>query len=216
MTTKKSKLKKCKNCGKEFQPKRPLQAVCSTTCAYEYTCKLKEKEQEKNKAELVKAVEKAKDVSVTQTLQMRINKIIRLIDDGCECMACGKPISGLGLREAYNKNAAHFHDISSNPELRFHLMNIWINDVKCNRFLDGNKSAYHANIAKLPEQVYNHILDLPIIYKGLKLMKHEKEAALFKTRKIIKDLEAEDKKGRSIIERIELRKRINHELNLYQ
>lgn len=117
---------------------------------------------------------------------------------------------------AHNVDAGHFHAVSVEPELRFHAMNIWTQCRKCNRFDGGNGSGYSTILSHvLPSEVFNYILDLPHIYRGLKLMRHEKEHALVMVNQWIKKLKAEDKKGRTIAERIELRKKINHELNLY-
>jgi hypothetical protein len=131
-------------------------------------------------------------------------------------MACGNPIPIYKEKSPKIANAGHFHSVGTDPAIRFHAFNIWVCCIGCNLYRYGNIAGYSATLKdKLPPDTYNYILDLPTIYKGLKLMPYEKEHALKVAGRFVKELLAEGKHSRTIAERIELRKKINKELNLY-
>jgi hypothetical protein len=208
-------MKKCKNCKKPFQPINSLNRACSLPCAI----KLSEKKEGKialrqaQRQEVKEMAIKLKTLGdYKKELQVEINKLVRLIDEGCGCISCGT-LSG-------KENAGHYYSVGSRPNLRFNLMNIWKQCEHCNTHLSGNLIEYRANLVKLVgEQHLEFLSDLNVMYKDLKLMQHEVSEAIILAKQAVKEvtkLNKTDKLHRTIEQRIELRKKYNHLLNIYK
>lgn len=135
--------RRCKNCGELFEKKRPLQSVCQPFCAFEYAKKLKAKKEAKEwrvkKKEMIENVKTLSDYK--KDLQKLVNKYVRLTKEK-ECISCKKDLNGLKF------DAGHYRTVGSNPALRFELLNIWPQCVKCNRDLHGNLIEYRINLLK--------------------------------------------------------------------
>lgn len=188
------KPKTCKTCGKEFKPSRPIQLVCGLRCALKYK---QAKEKEKKEAMKENILTRSDYVQILQRL---INKIVRDIDFGNDCISCGKPPKKV--------NAGHFYATSAEPNLRFHLFNIWYQCEYCNTYKHGNLTQYASSLNNLG--LLDFITDERIRWHDLKLDKERLKAAI-KTAKTIK-IEA---KPRTVEERIELRKQLNESIGIY-
>ena len=200
------KKKKCKVCEKPFEPKRPLQQVCSVVCSYELVMQLKAKAQAKNNAILEEARETTSDLR--HKLQTEINKLIRAIDYGQPCISCGV------LKQ--HMEAGHFWHKSKNSasECTFHLWNLSSQCKYCNRFQNGNLSKYGQGIEKIygPE-IYNLLHDLPTMYRGLNWSKDELKEFIRVAKLINKSMPKQE--VYSTEKRIELRKTFNNQLKIY-
>lgn len=200
------KQKSCKVCGGGFQPKRPLQQVCSVVCSYELVMQLKAKAQAKNNAILEEARETTSDLR--HKLQTEINKLIRAIDYGQPCISCGV------LKQ--HMEAGHFWHKSKNSasECTFHLWNLSSQCKYCNRFQNGNLSKYGQNIEKIyGEEIYNLLHDLPTMYRGLNWSKDELKEFIRVAKLINKSMPKQE--VYTTEKRIELRSKFNNQLKIY-
>ena len=200
------KKKPCKVCQKPFEPKRPLQQVCSVGCSYELVMQLKAKQQAKNNAILEEARETTSDLR--HKLQTEINKLIRAIDYGQPCISCGV------LKQ--HMEAGHYHHKSKNSasECTFHLWNLSAQCKYCNRFQNGNLSKYGQSIERIyGEEIYNLLHDLPIMYRGLNWGKDELKEFIRVAKLINKSMPKQE--VYSTEKRIELRSKFNNQLKIY-
>ena len=207
-------MKKCKNCKKPFQPINSLNAACSLTCAV----KLAEQKEGKmilrqaQRAEVKEMAIRLKTLGdYKKDLQVEVNKLVRLIDERCSCISCGS-ISG-------KINAGHYYSVGSRPNLRFNLMNIYLQCEHCNSYMSGNLIEYRENLVNLAgEDHLDYLSDLKVIYKDLKLMEHEVKDAIKVAKEAVKEItkaNKTDKLPRNIEQRIELRKKFNTLLHIY-
>jgi hypothetical protein len=200
------KKKPCKVCQKPFEPKRPLQQVCSVGCSYELVMQLKAKAQAKNNAILEEARETTSDLR--HKLQTEINKLIRAIDYGQPCISCGV------LKQ--HMEACHYYHKSKNSasECTFHLWNLHSGCKFCNRFQNGNLIKYGINIEKIyGEEIYNLLHDLPTMYRGLNWSKDELKEFIRVAKLINKSMPKQE--VYTTEKRIELRKTFNNQLKIY-
>ena len=132
----KVKPKKCKNCKCKFTPSfSNLQNCCNYKCAIDY---------EKKKF-LTKGTPQFKaakiEVSIGENrteLQRNINLLSRMIDASFgfnTCIDCGKPFGK-------QIDAAHFHDVSTNGNVRFNLHNLHSARSDCNKYSSSHKIGY--------------------------------------------------------------------------
>ena len=125
-------MKICRVCKKEFNPIRPLQAVCTPRCAVR-ELKVKKNAQ---KADLRARKEKLKSRSDhLREAQAIFNKYIRIRDKGLACISCGRNTGS-------KVNAGHYLAVGSHPELRFNEENVHLQCEHCNTYLSGNQLAY--------------------------------------------------------------------------
>jgi hypothetical protein len=200
------KKKPCKVCAKPFEPKRPLQQVCSVGCSYELVMQLKAKQQAKNNAILEEARETTSDLR--HKLQTEINKLIRAIDYGQPCISCG--------RSDKKWHASHYHHKSKNTafNVTFHSWNLHKSCDFCNLHLHGNITGYNDGLAKrYGEDILNLISDLPIIYKDIKFDKEQLKNAIKEAKALFKTMDKD--KVYFVGQQIELRKIVNQKLGLY-
>ena len=131
------KPKKCSICKETFQPRVSLQRVCSVTCSIAHSKNLRCKAEKK---EIIIRREKLKSRSdYVNDLQKIFNKYIRIRDSGKNCIACGKPYSGIC-------HASHYLSVGAHPEKRFNENNVHGGCKKCNVFLHGNLINYRINL----------------------------------------------------------------------
>jgi len=201
---KEPKPKFCLICGDQFNPLKSTDKVCSRQCGYVL---LGQKEIDK-KVKAMKA--KLKEDNVFKNLQIKINKIVRLIDRGHPCISSGKPYG------KYTVHAGHFHGTQAHPAIRYNLLNIYAQADFDNTYKSGNYVAYYKNLwSTFGEDVADEISDLPLKYKTLKLSKPEAKEACLKANQIIKALESIDRMF-TTKERISVRKEFNKTLGIYK
>jgi len=202
--------KRCKICKKQFQPLRPLQSVCDYKCAIELVKVTEKKAWNKRRKTLREKTKKLSEYK--EELQREINKIVRLIDKGHECISSGT--------QRYMVNAGHLYSVGSFPALRYHLLNIFAQSVHDNKFRGGNEMAYKDRVVQVfGLVVFEEIESLKGKYKELQLDILDIKKVLPIARKIVRELkkQTEDlEKPFSIEERIIIRKEINKKLNIYK
>jgi hypothetical protein len=205
-------MKKCKNCGKQFEPSNTIQSVCGLKCALKVSAaKTKQKEVEKKKLNL-KLKESLKTLGdYKKELQIEVNKIVRLIDEGCKCLACG--ITNAKF------DASHFRGVGAWDNLRFNLHNIYSGCARCNTYQNGNLIKFREGIIEtFGESQITYMDDLNVIYPSVKLNKDELAERTKTAKKIVKELIELNKSAklpRTPDERIALRTKYNTQLKIY-
>lgn len=128
------KLKRCKQCGKEFKPINSLQNVCSYICALKFNSK---KEVEKR----IKVIKKGlvTHSELLRLLQVTFNTYIRLRDKDKKCISCDVKLSG-------KYDAGHFWSVGAYSGLRFNEDNVHGQCVHCNQHLHGNLLEYRIRL----------------------------------------------------------------------
>ena len=147
--------RKCKSCGeyvREFVV-TPNGVFCTIESAVKYSYANKDKG-----AQIVRKAQKKKDAVRKKALksvgdyvkeaQAAVNKYIRLRDRNKPCVSCGcESVSVFGgYKGAGGWDAGHYRSRGSAGHLRFNLLNIHKQCVKCNRFNSGNAVDYRIEL----------------------------------------------------------------------
>lgn len=131
------RLKKCRTCGDQFAPVRPLQAVCGPLCALKYarmaTAKA-ERKKDKVRAQQLKSVR-----DLIKEAQTAFNAYIRARDHDLPCVSCGRHHDG-------QWHAGHYMSTGARPELRFDEANVHKQCAPCNTHLSGNLVPYRMTL----------------------------------------------------------------------
>ena len=209
---KQPKPKKCKNpsCGKVFTPNFKLQRVCSIDCAYQLarieSDKKQAKEAKVQKAEMKERIKTLSDYK--RELQVLVNHLARLIDEGAPCISSG--------RSSGKMSGGHRWACGGWDNLRFNLMNIWIQSFHDNHHLSGNPSGYDKFLKEAG--IYELVMDLNVTYPMMRWKDYDIKEKIVIARQIVKELKEAnqvDSLPRSTDLRIELRVRYNKMLGIY-
>lgn len=137
----------CKVCRCEYVKARPMQKVCSPTCALAHSKDLTERKKAKEAAqdrqqtrEKLKAMETYPQL--VKKAQTAFNGYIRARDAGKPCICCGKPLGA----EPNTFDAGHYRSVGSAPHMRFVEDNVHGQNKYCNNYLSGNHVAYRAGL----------------------------------------------------------------------
>lgn len=145
----KPRKKKCKACGKKFQPWNTLQKSCSSLeCALEVGRQERERQQKRETRDWKAETRRRKEAlmessqrdrrSALKSAQNAVNAYVNWRDRGRPCISCDAP----DPLQPRSRNASHFRSVGSCPSLRFNLWNINSSCMKCNLHLSGNISEY--------------------------------------------------------------------------
>ena len=141
-------MKKCKTCRTEFAPTKPMQSVCSPSCALSLASSKRAKalkvEQVKDKRETKQKLDRLKSKAQwAKEAQTEFNRFIRLRDSDQPCISCGRHHQG-------QYHAGHYLSVGARPELRFTESNVHKQCAPCNTHLSGNAVLYRKGlIAKI-------------------------------------------------------------------
>lgn len=204
MKTKTLKPKLCKVCQFKFMPNKPLQSVCSFRCAIEKNKKDKEKKINKETKQLKTSLMTVTDWKTI--LQTPINVLVRLIDNGQPCIATAS-LKG-------KANAGHYVSRSANDTIRFHLDNIHIQSEHSNSYKAGDTIRYQEGIRKVYGQEYFDYMETLNSHPIIKLSIPELQDLVKAVKKMIKEMKDADGVY-TAEERIELRKKYNKQLGIY-
>ena len=141
-------MKTCKSCRAKFQPVRPMQSVCSTSCAinlaerkaHESAKKAAAEDRKRTRAALVKLKSRAQLVKEAQTA---FNAWVRARDAHLPCVSCDKPPTWQG-----QWHASHFFSTAARPDLRLDPANVHKSCSVCNNHLSGNLIPYRAELIR--------------------------------------------------------------------
>ena len=206
------KAKKCKVCKVSFEPAKPLQQVCSPSCAIELYNQVKAKSEKKEKVKIRKELrESAKTISnYRKDLQIIINKIIRTIDEGHNCISSGRKYKS-------NDQAGHYYSVGAYPHLRFNLHNIYSQSVADNLYKSGNPIGFNQGLIRdFGEDWVKIVTKLPEEYRELKLDKESIKEAILRAKDFL--VRINDYKETEIFltsQRIFLRHLGNKEIGIY-
>lgn len=203
--------KKCKCCKQEFLTLRSNQCVCSYECSLVYMKQLSIKAEAKKSMEQKKALkEKVKTKKdYEKCLQKEINLIVRLIDNGHDCISSMKPV------RKDQQQAGHFYSTGSYPSLRFNLFNIFNQSIEQNMYKSGNPIGFIEGLEKyFGTDIKEFVINLKHQYPVLKLSVDELKEATVKAKSVVKWLKLKDKVF-SLNDRIELRHKFNKEIGIY-
>lgn len=104
-------------------------------------------------------------------LQDTINSIVRLIDIDKGCISCSHGWDGKWTRQ---RHAGHRLSIGAFPELRYNLLDNFVQCSICNNFKSGNEREYDKGLIKhYGESFYNEAASLKGKYGPLNLTKSE-------------------------------------------
>lgn len=140
---------KCKVCAELFTKLRPMQKVCSPSCAFELTkIQNDKKAQKQERAELKQTREKLDAMRTKPQLvklaQTAFNAFIRARDAGKPCISCGTPLAADTVGGAFD--CGHYRSIGSAPHMRFVEDNAHGQCKHCNRHLAGNHVEYRKRL----------------------------------------------------------------------
>ena len=144
--------RKCKSCGKYIRDFviTPVGVFCSydSTTKYAYANKHKGKEikaKEQRKKDIIRKEKLKTTGDYIKESQVAVNKYIRARDRHKNCVSCGSmPDDKIGG----SFDAGHYRSRGSASHLRFNLLNIHKQCVKCNRFKSGNAVDYRIELIK--------------------------------------------------------------------
>lgn len=159
-------MKTCRQCSREFQPQRPLQAVCSPICAsrkVKADAKAKKAQERARTAERREALKpRSKWLSECQAI---VNRIVRIRDADKPCISCDRPATWGG-----QWHASHLRSRGAASAIRFHLWNIHKSCSICNNHLSGNLSGY---LPRIRERIGDAKVDW--LYEQNQVVKHDVE-----------------------------------------
>lgn len=164
---------------------KPLQQVCSPVCAIELSNQVKAKTEKKERLKVKKELkEKVKSTAdYRKDLQVIINKIIRTIDEGHNCISSGRPYKT-------NDQAGHYYSVGAYPHLRFNLHNIYSQSVADNLYKSGNPIGFTQGLIRdFGEDWIKIVTKLPEEYRDLKLDKNDLKEAIFQAKEYLKVLQ---------------------------
>ena len=123
-------MRKCKTCGKKYEPFNSLQKACSPKCALALVDKNKKKKIKKDLTEFRKGDKSL--AKLRAEAQKEVNAYIRLRDENKPCISCGSL--------SQDVDAGHFRSRGAAKHLAFNTFNIFRQCKRCNRYLGGNYS----------------------------------------------------------------------------
>ena len=207
---KQPKPKKCKCCKEIFVTNKSTQSTCSWQCAISLTNiaiqKKQAKEAKVQKAEMKERIKTLSDYK--RELQVLVNHLARLIDEGAPCVSSG--------RSSGKMSGGHRWACGGWDNLRFNLMNIWIQSFHDNHHLSGNPSGYDKFLKEAG--IYELVMDLNVTYPKIHWKDYDIKEKIVIARQIVKELKEAnqvDSLPRSTDLRIELRVRYNKMLGIY-
>jgi len=206
------KQKTCKICKVKFEPIKPLQQVCSPACAILLAEKNKGKNEKREKTKIKRElIESAKTISsYRKELQIIVNKIVREIDAGFNCISSGRHYKT-------NDQAGHYYSVGAYPSLRFNLHNIYSQSVADNLYKSGNPIGYTKGlIREFGEEWIKIITQLPEEYRSIKLTKEDLKECIVNAKDFLKAVQ-EFKQSNTITKshRIYLRNQGNQMIGIY-
>lgn len=143
-------MKACKQCGTQFAPARPLQAVCSPICAARLV-RVAKREKTAQKAKERKSIRERKEAikrkpDLIREAQTAFNAYIRLRDHGLPCICCGAAFASGSVGGAFD--CGHYRSTGSAGHLRFNEDNAAGQSKHCNRWGSGRAVDYRIGLIK--------------------------------------------------------------------
>ena len=161
----------CKVCRKEFDPRLPMQSVCSPACALTLAQAKRAKAEKAEQVRQRKADREKREKLKSRRewlneCQVIANRYARIRDRDDGCISCERPSSWGG-----QWHGSHFRSVGAASAVRLNLWNINKACSICNHHLSGNIAGYTPRLIKkigakkvkwLHEQ--NHVVRYSIEY----------------------------------------------------
>lgn len=142
---KKPKPKTCKHCKKSFIPDRPLQFVCSPSCAYQYQQRQKKKQQAEAAAQIRRDWNKRK--AEMKPLKHWEDLTQRVVNDYItKGRDADKPCISCGTWETVQWEAGHYRSRGAASHLRYNEDNLAKQCHRCNCELSSNAIHYREGL----------------------------------------------------------------------
>ncbi len=138
----KTRKRKCKHCGTQYQPFNSMQKACSVPCAAALGRAAKERKDRQRTAEAKQRLKSRSDW--LREAQAAFNSYIRERDRGKPCISCGKPDNG-----RHQRHASHYRSVGACKVLRFNTYNVHASCAQCNSFKSGNITEYRIALVRL-------------------------------------------------------------------
>lgn len=207
---------KCKVCKGRYKKQNPLQSVCSPKCAITHAKRISEKKEKQEQTQW--NIKKRSDKKKLEPLRDKLNKLQRVVNAIARWIDTGHPCISSG-RTTGKINGGHFWPVSTNRQIRFHLMNIFLQSESDNNYKSGNISEYREGLKNtFGEAVLAEIEDLKNKYKDLKLQSFEVDEKIVIARSLIKQMKAiiAEKKKLTNEERLSYRHLFNKKIGIYK
>lgn len=219
-------MKKCAICKEPFEPVfSSLEKWCSNPdkdCQFEYAMQVVEKNRKQKELAAKKEWTETKKVYRDNTkkkseyeaeLQVKVNKLARLIDAGCGCTSCG-------THNTVRWDGGHFHSVGAASSIRYNLFNIYIQcGIQCNGFKGGNQTAYAEMLGKIFGQKHREFVQFELMQTpAIKLSIGDFKRLNTEANLLIKEFEAANKLvqlPRNASERLEMREYVNSRMKIY-
>ena len=138
--------KKCRVCTETYTPSKPLQVVCSPSCALLHAKQKGERERKALDKIERKAIREAKEKIKPRSAYMKeaqsvFNAWVRERDQALPCISCGRHHQG-------QWHAGHYRTVGSSPELRFEPLNVWKQCAPCNNHKSGDIVNYRIELVR--------------------------------------------------------------------
>ncbi len=138
--------KKCRVCTETYTPSKPLQVVCSPSCALLHAAKKRERERKALGQIERKAIREAKEKNKPRSAYMKkaqaaFNAWVRERDADQSCISCGRHHQG-------QWHAGHYRTVAGSPELRFEPLNVWKQCAPCNNHKSGDIVNYRLELVR--------------------------------------------------------------------
>lgn len=160
-----NKKRKCKQCGEYKLAEEGIKTPLAWFCCHDHAVLFAQDKQAKQKQKQIAKVKQSqakKEKSDRADLRARkeklktagdyikeaqsaVNKYIRLRDHGQPCIICG-PLPA--QKAGGTMDAGHYRSRGAASHLRFNVLNIHAQCVKCNRFNSGNAIDYRISLLK--------------------------------------------------------------------
>ena len=148
---------KCSHCGlkseRESMIRPQLKWFCDYNCATQWGLanqdkgrKIKEKAERKDLRERKEKLKTAGDY--IKEAQRAVNKYVRIRDQNKPCVSCLSKPSDNDLLTGSRFDAGHYRSRGAASHLRFNVLNIHKQCVKCNRFGSGMATDYRIELVK--------------------------------------------------------------------
>ena len=141
---------------------------------------------ESKKEQAKKKEENRKKSYFEKQLETEVNTIVRLIDHDKGCISCTHGWESNFTRQGH---AGHRLSVGSNPTLRYHLFNIFLQCSICNDILSANEREYDKGIVRIyGPGMLDFIKSLPGRFPSIHLSIDELKEKIIIARKIIKEI----------------------------
>lgn len=146
LSSKQLRPKKCRVCTETYTPSKPLQVVCSPSCALLHAAKKRERERKALDQIERKAIREAKEKNKPRSAYMKkaqtaFNAWVRERDADQSCISCGRHHQG-------QWHAGHYRTVAGSPELRFEPLNVWKQCAPCNNHKSGDIVNYRIELVR--------------------------------------------------------------------